>query len=162
MLLVQEHHCANSAGTPAVPAYRDATLNLNLKVRNATNDNRVVSVETRLLDDKQNGVFEPVETKANLTGQGEASLDITQAVKNPKKWSAESPNLYRLLLTLKDDRGKVIESIPFSIGFRSSEIKDGQLLFNGRPLIRCMTRTCCCRIPARHFSPIAQTARASF
>ncbi|MFL6274389.1 MAG: glycoside hydrolase family 2 TIM barrel-domain containing protein [Blastocatellia bacterium] len=123
------------AQTALDPAYRDATLNLNLKVRNATNDNRVMSVETRLLDDKQNSVFEPVVTKANLSAQGEASLDIAQAVKNPKKWSAETPNLYRLLLTLKDDRGKVIESIPFSIGFRSSEIRDGQLLFNGRPLI---------------------------
>ncbi|HKQ06473.1 MAG TPA: glycoside hydrolase family 2 TIM barrel-domain containing protein [Blastocatellia bacterium] len=123
------------AQTALDPAYRDATLNLNLKVRNVTNDNRVVSVETRLLDDKQNSVFAPVVTKANLAAQGEASLDIAQAVKNPKKWSAETPNLYRLLLTLKDDRGKVIESIPFSIGFRSSEIKDGQLLFNGRPLI---------------------------
>ncbi|HJQ27541.1 MAG TPA: glycoside hydrolase family 2 TIM barrel-domain containing protein [Blastocatellia bacterium] len=123
------------AQTPFDPQYRDATLKLNLKVRNATNDNRVVSIETRLLDDRQKNVFEPVVTKANLSAQGESSLDIAQAVRNPKKWSAETPSLYRLLLTLKDDRGKTIETIPFSIGFRSSEIKDGQLLFNGRPLI---------------------------
>ena len=37
-------------------------------------------------------------------------LDLAQAVANPRKWSAEEPNLYRLILTLKDVAGKVLPS----------------------------------------------------
>src|SRR5208282_5955466 len=46
----------------------------------------------------------------------------------------EDPNLYRLLVTLKDASGAVIESIPWNVGFRQSEIKGNQILFNGRKL----------------------------
>ena len=48
---------------------------------------------------------------------------------NAKLWSAETPNLYTLTLTT--DKQKIV--IP--IGFRSSEIKDGQLLVNGKPIL---------------------------
>jgi beta-galactosidase len=56
-------------------------------------------------------------------------------VKNPKKWSAEIPYLYTLYLTLADKDGKVLESIPQKVGFRSVEIKDRQLLVNGQPIL---------------------------
>jgi beta-galactosidase len=115
--------------------YRDATLKVNVKVRNTTNDSQAVSVEAHLLDGGSSGGSKPVIARASVPAGGEASLDLAQAVTNPKKWSAEEPNLYQLVLTLKDAGGKVIEAIPLHIGFRTSEIKDGQLLFNGRPLI---------------------------
>ena len=61
--------------------------------------------------------------------------EIKQAVANPLKWSAEEPNLYTLVLNLKDAAGAVVESIPTKIGFRSSEIKGDQFLFNGRKIM---------------------------
>ena len=64
----------------------------------------------------------------------EAVVEFEQPVRDPKKWSAEEPNLYTLLLTLKDVGGKVIESIPWRVGFRQSEIKGDQILFNGKKL----------------------------
>jgi len=115
--------------------YRDATLKLNIKVRNVTGDAKAISIETKLLDDKRAAVFKPIVTQATVSAQGEASLDITQAVENPKKWSAEEPYLYTLLLALKDAAGKVLETIPCDFGFRSAEIKDGQILYNGRQII---------------------------
>jgi beta-galactosidase len=65
----------------------------------------------------------------------EATVEVEQKVANPKKWSAEEPNLYTLLLVLKDEGGNVVEAIPWRVGFRSSEIRNGQLLFNGKPLM---------------------------
>jgi len=53
-------------------------------------------------------------------------------VANPKKWSAELPNLYTLLLTLKNAKGEVVETENCRVGFRTVEIKDGLLLVNGR------------------------------
>lgn len=55
-------------------------------------------------------------------------------VSNPLKWTAETPNLYTLVISLKNDKGETIETIGCKIGFRSIEIKDGQVLINGNPI----------------------------
>lgn len=47
-------------------------------------------------------------------------------------WSAESPKLYDMDITLYDRKHRVIERLSTSIGFRTSEIKDGKLLINGQ------------------------------
>lgn len=56
------------------------------------------------------------------------------AVENPKKWSAEIPNLYQVRFILKDKKGTVIEVINQNVGFRKVEIKGGQLLVNGKAI----------------------------
>lgn len=55
-------------------------------------------------------------------------------IKNPHKWTAETPYLYTLLLTLNDSTGKVVERITTKIGFRSIETRNGQLWVNGKPV----------------------------
>lgn len=54
-------------------------------------------------------------------------------VKNPLKWTAETPNLYTLRLALVDSKGNKIEQVETKIGFRRLEIKDGRFLVNGVP-----------------------------
>ncbi len=49
-----------------------------------------------------------------------------------KAWSAETPHLYRLVAVLKDPAGKVAEATSTRIGFRTVEVRDRQLLVNGR------------------------------
>ena len=58
---------------------------------------------------------------------------LSARVKNPLKWTAETPNLYTLKLALVDDKGNVIERAETKIGFRRLEIKDGRFLVNGVP-----------------------------
>ena len=55
-------------------------------------------------------------------------------VENPLKWTAETPNLYTLLATVTQN-DKEVESIPVKVGFRKVEIKDAQLLVNGKPIL---------------------------
>ena len=55
-------------------------------------------------------------------------------IKNPAKWTAETPNLYTLVLTLNDENGNVAEADNCKIGFRKIEIRDGQFLVNGQPI----------------------------
>ena len=57
---------------------------------------------------------------------------IKAEIKNPLKWTAETPNLYTLLITLEDSTGNVYEHIRQRIGFRSVEITNGQMLVNGK------------------------------
>ena len=52
-----------------------------------------------------------------------------------KAWNAEHPNLYTLVLELKDAQGKVTELTGCEVGFRTSEIKDGRFCINGVPVL---------------------------
>lgn len=50
-------------------------------------------------------------------------------------WSAENPSLYKLIIRLKDKKGNVIEVLGTKIGFRTTEVRDGQLKINGKPVL---------------------------
>ncbi len=56
-------------------------------------------------------------------------------VMKPQQWSAEFPNLYTAIITVKDATGKVIESTGGKVGFRRVEIKNGSLLVNGKRIL---------------------------
>ncbi|MEW6229420.1 MAG: glycoside hydrolase family 2 TIM barrel-domain containing protein, partial [Bacillota bacterium] len=71
---------------------------------------------------------------APLPAGQEAVLTASLPVASPRPWSAEDPYLYRLLVTLRDARGEILEVESVAVGFRQVEIKEGQLLINGRPV----------------------------
>jgi beta-galactosidase len=96
------------------------------------------TVEMQLYDDKRRAVWKKAqsgEVMAYLTEQYPRNcqevMHLVGEVKNPKKWSAEKPNLYRLVVTLKDANGRCVESQGCNIGFRKIEIRSGQLWVNG-------------------------------
>ena len=62
-------------------------------------------------------------------------LDTVFHVPSPDHWSAETPNLYRVLVLLLNKDGTLIEAEGYHIGFRTVEITDGQLRLNGKPLL---------------------------
>jgi beta-galactosidase len=55
-------------------------------------------------------------------------------VQNPLKWTAETPNLYTLVLMLCDETGKIVEADSCQVGFRKIEIRQGRFLINGQPI----------------------------
>ena len=65
-------------------------------------------------------------------------LDLRVA--KPLHWSAEEPNLYTLVLELRDWEGQFLEAVGFQLGFRAVEIREGAtpmdrvFLFNGKPI----------------------------
>jgi beta-galactosidase len=120
--------------TPFDAEYRDAIFKLHVDVRNGGSA-RARSVQAKLLDESGKPVFAPATKRIDTETANHAAIEFEQTVTNPKKWSAEEPNLYQLLITLKDARGKTIETIPARVGFRQSEIKGDQILFNGKKLM---------------------------
>ncbi|SFU52676.1 beta-galactosidase [Pustulibacterium marinum] len=63
------------------------------------------------------------------------TISFTSAiVKNIKSWSAEQPNLYNVTVALQQKNKKTIMATGLKVGFRTSEIKNGQLLVNGKPI----------------------------
>lgn len=70
----------------------------------------------------------------------EAAAQISVDVEAPKKWSAEEPNLYQLVLALKDAEGNIVETAGCNVGFREVEIinkgtTESQITINGQPIM---------------------------
>ena len=71
---------------------------------------------------------------AEQSSTGAGVKDFTFKVKSPLKWTAETPDLYTLTATTSV-KGKVSEVIPFNVGFRKVEIKNSQVLINGKSVL---------------------------
>ena len=72
--------------------------------------------------------------EASATVQAQLSLDMD--VKGPRLWSAETPNLYDLVVVLKDANGNTIDIRGGKVGFREVAIRsDGALTINGRRMV---------------------------
>lgn len=97
---------------------------------------RFHTVEARLFDAKGKPVFKQplAATISNSYRKDYYRCCVSAKVKNPAAWTCEQPNLYTLVVTLKDHNGKELENTSTRIGFRTVEIKKRSLLFNGQPI----------------------------
>jgi len=110
---------------------RDARLRVEMAVHNCGDAPEKFTVEAKLLSPGDPPAFRG-SASGRVRAGGETALVISGNIDNPAKWSAEEPNLYRLILTLRDMRGRVVEAVPSDVGFRKVELKGGVVLVNGR------------------------------
>jgi beta-galactosidase len=116
-------------------AYEDATLAVEASLDNASDASQKLTVEAELLDAAGEHVVAAKADATEVAAGGKAAAKLTAEVTNPAKWSAESPTLYRLLVTVKNEQGDVVEVIPWNVGFREVEISDTILKVNGRRIV---------------------------
>ena len=114
--------------------YKNGIFKLDVNVTNHTAANKNVTVAYELLDaDKK--VVTSAETPCSVSADGKNTVTFNAALNNVKTWTSEQPNLYKLLISLKEG-GKTTEVIPFNVGFRRFEIKPiDQIAGNGKPYI---------------------------
>lgn len=112
-------------------AYRDATLFCQLELENLAARPGCVQLDYTLYD---GGTMLHQGTTDNLTVSERAETAFSIEVRHPRQWSAESPDLYHLVMTLKDNHGQTLEIIPQRIGFRDIKVKDGLFYVNNRYL----------------------------
>ncbi|MFT7626576.1 MAG: beta-galactosidase [Ulvibacter sp.] len=112
-------------------AYKNGLLDLDVVIENHLSKNKKSQVAFKLYDSSSQLIASESSVLAVL-GNNESQVNFQATVKNVKQWSAEHPNLYSLVIELKDKKGSIIESTAFKIGFRSVEIKNGLLLVNGQ------------------------------
>lgn len=72
---------------------------------------------------------------ASKTVDAAAELRIDTVLPAVEPWSAEHPYLYTLVMQLKDSEGATIETLGCNVGFKTSEIKNGQFCLNGHPIL---------------------------
>lgn len=113
--------------------YQDAVLNIQVDVQNLgnrTEDNLIL--QSTLKDTSGNVIGTQRTNLSGIQALGEKSANAKIEVKNPLKWTAETPNLYKLGLELLSSDGKSLQAFTQDVGFRKVEIKDGLLLVNGK------------------------------
>lgn len=113
--------------------YRNGLFSVDVKLKNYTDVAQNQRIEVSVLGEGEKSVF---SKKQNVMIPAGNTTEISFAgnISSPLKWTAETPNLYTLLIELKDDKGNTIEATTHRIGFRKIEINDGQVFINGKKI----------------------------
>ena len=136
--------------------YKDATLTLDADIRNLGDDTAAgkkytVSADLYKIDGKTKVWSEPMVIEATVPAAKEnvaekaddkgKTFSGSKQVTNPDKWFADTPNLYMLLVQLKDENGNVIETTVQRVGFREiskadiNEAGQEQVQINGEKIM---------------------------
>ncbi|GGG00112.1 glycoside hydrolase family 2 TIM barrel-domain containing protein [Paenibacillus abyssi] len=118
-------------------ALEDAILSVNINMKNGAQQELALhSLEIQLIDQEQRVIHQQVIKEEKwIPATSELLNKINIPVKKPAKWSAEDPALYRLVIIQYDHSNHMQEVKKVNVGFRVIEIKEGQMLINGNPII---------------------------
>ncbi len=116
--------------------YTTGLFSVDVNVRNfkdfSSGNNKLV---ISLLDENQKKIASKDFQIKDIPANSSKTFSFSKKINNPKKWSAEYPNLYAVEFQLLDDTGKSLEWAGCKTGFRKVEIKNTQLLINGQPIM---------------------------
>lgn len=116
-------------------SFDQGQLNVDITLENYADARKTRQVAIQLLDPRLD-MKAVVQTTKNvkLAANKSSQVSLSGSFKNPALWSAETPNLYTLLINLKDSNGNVFESVRHDIGFRHLAVIDSQLTINGKAI----------------------------
>lgn len=123
--------------------YKDAILSIRPRIENLTGHEMPGYVlKAQLYDANDHPVLQTALSKKadDIINEIHPRLDqvkfglLETTISNPSKWSTEEPNLYKLVLSLEDSAGNIVEVKTCRLGFRSIEFRksDSKLLINGK------------------------------
>lgn len=113
-------------------SYTDSNVALNMYINNYNNIRGKMTASAKLIDSNNGEIL--LGTKETELSGGNEAVTFTETVKAPEKWSAETPNLYTLVMTIELD-GKIICVKTYKVGFKKVEIKGEKIYYNGMPLM---------------------------
>lgn len=113
-------------------SYTDSNVTLNMYINNYNNIRGKMTASAKLIDSNNGEIL--LGTKETELSGGNEAVTFAETVKAPEKWSAETPNLYTLVMTIELD-GKIICVKTYKVGFKKVEIKGEKIYYNGMPLM---------------------------
>ena len=113
-------------------SYTDSNVTLNMYINNYNNIRGKMIASAKLIDSNNGEIL--LGTKETELSGGNEAVTFKETVKAPEKWSAETPNLYTLVMTIELD-GKIICVKTYKVGFKKVEIKGEKIYYNGMPLM---------------------------
>lgn len=115
--------------------YTNGLFKADVALRQFTgNTTKVATVSVDLADAKGNKVYGH-KVKVSVATSDNITASFSTPITKPLQWSAEQPNLYNCFVTLQDMNGNIIHTTNVKVGFRKIEIKNAQLLVNGKKIM---------------------------
>jgi beta-galactosidase len=115
--------------------YRHGSLQVVAGLAGDLSQARGCRVEMQLFDGVGDPVFDRYVSEEFQPEDAQPDrVTLKKAVPSPKKWSHETPDLYTLVVRLCTAEGRPVQYYSHRVGFRRVEIRDRQLLVNGRPV----------------------------
>lgn len=111
--------------------YKNGIFKLAVDIKNTTHKTEKANVKYELLDASKKIIASASEVII-VEPENISTASFAENLKNVATWTAEIPNLYKLLITVNKDG--VDEIIPFNVGFRKIEIKESEDKINGKKL----------------------------
>lgn len=109
--------------------------NIRGKIKVSLKDN-ATETKTVLLDETENLDDPAIQTNLPVEGSVNNVLHFRYELKKTvNAWSNTDPYLYELLIEVQNEKDETVEVVPYPIGFRKIELKDGKMLLNGKRLI---------------------------
>jgi len=115
-------------------SYKNGLFSCDLTLKNFTSESRRLTASVVLLGEESERIV-TINKSATIDANSSEVLAFSKTIKEPKIWSIETPNLYTVLISIKDDKGNLIEVTSCKTGFRKVEIRDGVLLVNGKRIM---------------------------
>ena len=115
--------------------YNDANLKVDININNYKNtEKQNIIVKSELYDTNGKNIQSLQNCKLQLSQKGEQAVQVSAIVKHPLKWTAETPNLYTLKLSIYMEDGQLIDKSETKIGFKQTKIENGVFYLNGVPI----------------------------
>lgn len=119
--------------------YLDGRLKLTVRAGFPRQPETGWTIEAQVFDQAGKSVFKkPLQREIPIgipSSWPRSQVQIEEIVKRPRLWSAETPHLYTIVVTLRDPSGEAVEHTSTRVGFRSVEVRDRMLLVNGRRVL---------------------------
>ncbi|HBR94513.1 MAG TPA: beta-galactosidase [Opitutae bacterium] len=129
------------ARTDYNPATGDGDLDLTVRVEMGATPEAGWTIDWQLLDTEGASISGDMQTQPVETSRGKlvhwprVGAHVEKHFAAVRPWSAEQPHRYRLVISLRSPSGALVESTATWIGFRRVEIKDRELLINGKAVL---------------------------
>jgi len=116
--------------------FNHATFKVDVDMENLRSiPSSTTKLEISLLDVHDNEVLSLSKSIEAISAKSKMSVQLSGNVNNPALWTAETPNLYSAIITLKDDKNQVLEVLSAKFGFRKIEIKNKRVYINNQAVL---------------------------
>lgn len=131
---VRDHYITSNLSSSS--NYTSGTFNLEAWINNRAETAQTVKAQVELKNPAGETIYTSAEqTVSNLASGAEQKLTFTTSLSNLLPWTAETPNLYTAIVTLKDNLGQVTEVFSTKYGFRHIDIANRKVRINGEEVL---------------------------
>ena len=113
--------------------YKDGIFNLDISLKSVNTKAQKGSVSIEIVKNSKSVL--KADKNYDIPSGKDVDLNFKTTIPKVLSWSAEIPELYQLNILVKDKKGKVMEAVSRKIGFRTSEVKNGRYLLNGKVIL---------------------------